>query len=600
MQTPGRRWRLSIVTGFVLSALALALPSIASAGRSLYVVGDFSGSVASLEVGAAGLLTPVLGSPFLTPGAETEPVSIAISPNGAHAYVTDSGSAAHPGPGSVAAFDLTSSGGLLPIAGSFPTGSKPLGNAITPDGRFMYVVNRDSKNVTGFEIQSSGAIAPLAGSPFPSGGEGTGIALSADGRTVYTPNSGGTLSALRVGSDGTLTPIAGSPFPAGALPWAAAVTPDGRFLFVVDKESGDISRYAIGADGTPALLPGATPVGGTSPTAIAIAPDGQHLYVIYSGGVAGFAISPAGALTPVPGSPVGVPNARVGVVAPDGSKLYVGAKGAGANVSGFAIGPDGSLTGLGSSPFASGIDTPDVQAMAFNPDQGPLAYFSATITEGKPVRFDASGSADVDGSVARYDWDFGDGTTAPNGGVAPSHAYARPGPYQVKLTVTDNEGCSTAAVFTGQSASCNGSAGAAASVSFTVPSPVKPKLKLAGRKAQKLGKWLVVRARVDRGARLRAAGALVVKRRAPHGAVAAKRSRRVFELRKATVSARANRTVTLRLKVPKRARRAAADALAAGGRAKARLNVRAVSPAGGISRTAKRVVKLRLPRAKSR
>ena len=74
------------------------------------------------------------------------------------------------------------------------------------------------------------------------------------------------------------------------------------------------------------------------------------------------------------------------------------------------------------------------------------------------MAFDASGSADTDGgSVARYDWDFGDGTSLANGGPTPTHSFAKEGDYTVTLTTTDNEGCSTRIVFPGQTAYCNGS-----------------------------------------------------------------------------------------------------------------------------------------------
>ena len=68
---------------------------------------------------------------------------------------------------------------------------------------------------------------------------------------------------------------------------------------------------------------------------------------------------------------------------------------------------------------------------------------------GSPTQFNAAGSADSDGSVARYDWDFGDGTTLADGGPTPTHIYAAAGSYKVTLTLTDNEGCSLES-YTGQ------------------------------------------------------------------------------------------------------------------------------------------------------
>ncbi|WP_246555587.1 PKD domain-containing protein [Nonomuraea jabiensis] len=55
--------------------------------------------------------------------------------------------------------------------------------------------------------------------------------------------------------------------------------------------------------------------------------------------------------------------------------------------------------------------------------------------------FNASGSSDPDGSVASYAWDFGDGATGT--GARPSHTYASPGDYRVRLTVTDNKGAAS-------------------------------------------------------------------------------------------------------------------------------------------------------------
>jgi PKD repeat protein len=68
----------------------------------------------------------------------------------------------------------------------------------------------------------------------------------------------------------------------------------------------------------------------------------------------------------------------------------------------------------------------------------PVASFTSSAVN-LAASFDGAGSSDPDGTVASYSWDFGDGTAA-GSGVAPSHTYAAAGTFQVKLTVTDNQG----------------------------------------------------------------------------------------------------------------------------------------------------------------
>ncbi|HKY13560.1 MAG TPA: PKD domain-containing protein [Microthrixaceae bacterium] len=74
-------------------------------------------------------------------------------------------------------------------------------------------------------------------------------------------------------------------------------------------------------------------------------------------------------------------------------------------------------------------------------NQLPFANFFATPTSGSPplaVSFNAGGSADPDGSIVAYDWNFGDFTSG-SGPIA-SHVYTTAGNYPVRLTVTDNRG----------------------------------------------------------------------------------------------------------------------------------------------------------------
>jgi PKD repeat protein len=58
---------------------------------------------------------------------------------------------------------------------------------------------------------------------------------------------------------------------------------------------------------------------------------------------------------------------------------------------------------------------------------------------GQTITFDSTSSNDPDGSIASYDWNWGDGT-AHGTGASPTHAYTTSGTKTVILTVTDNLG----------------------------------------------------------------------------------------------------------------------------------------------------------------
>lgn len=109
----------------------------------------------------------------------------------------------------------------------------------------------------------------------------------------------------------------------------------------------------------------------------------------------------------------------------------------------FANGaPSGSATTV-SGPSIDGRDWRS-QALFIGPggpppsvNKHPVASFTPSCTN-LNCSFDGTGSADPDGTVASYAWDFGDGATA---AVAmPTHTFTTAGGHQVTLTVTDNQG----------------------------------------------------------------------------------------------------------------------------------------------------------------
>ena len=77
----------------------------------------------------------------------------------------------------------------------------------------------------------------------------------------------------------------------------------------------------------------------------------------------------------------------------------------------------------------------------------PIALFTenaTTITQNEAIRFDASESYDLDGTIVAYSWDFSDGTAAT--GVATEHAYSEAGTYIVTLTIIDDDGASSSLI----------------------------------------------------------------------------------------------------------------------------------------------------------
>jgi hypothetical protein len=74
-------------------------------------------------------------------------------------------------------------------------------------------------------------------------------------------------------------------------------------------------------------------------------------------------------------------------------------------------------------------------------NHGPIPSIKVSdgkLSTGKPVTFSAINSTDPDGSVVKFDWDFGDGSK--DTGVIVDHIYKKAGGHFVTLKITDNSG----------------------------------------------------------------------------------------------------------------------------------------------------------------
>lgn len=450
--------------------LALAIfASAAEAAPSLYVANTTNRTVSAFTIGPNGAPSSAAGSPY---SVGITPVGVSVTPDAEHLYVTNLES--H----TISGFEIGPDGALTPIAGSpFATNAGPWGVAVSPDGGHLYVVNSWVDLVSAYAIAADGSLSPVPGSPFATGtspdSTANGVAITPDGGHLYVTNmnGGGNISAFSISAlDGSLSLLPGSPFDSGATARPVSVTPDGKHLYVGTSEN-KIWGYSIAADGALSQVGGSPFFTEGQSLGLAVSPDGAHLYGTHVGGGAnvwGYSIGATGALDPLAGAPfpTGSWRGHSATVSPDGKRLYATNSGF-HHISVYSVASSGSLNAIAGSPFPAGYSSSQV---VITPDQGPVAEFSAEPTPaGNPLSLNASASSDSDGSVAKYHWDFGDGETAVTSTATTTHVYENAGDYTVTLTVTDNSGCSTTQIFSGQTVGCNGSPLAQIAHQVTVP-----------------------------------------------------------------------------------------------------------------------------------
>ncbi|MGH7735533.1 MAG: PKD domain-containing protein, partial [Gemmatimonadales bacterium] len=141
-------------------------------------------------------------------------------------------------------------------------------------------------------------------------------------------------------------------------------------------------------------------------TALAVSPTGKLLYAVTPGaGTLGPIVLPAntaGAPLSDPYPLASLPDALA--FTPKGSTAWLALGGSVQKVS-VATGKLGTAVSVPSGGSAA--------ELAMVPDQAPIASFTATpVPTGSPTGFDASASTAVSSPIAKYAWNFGDGTVA--------------------------------------------------------------------------------------------------------------------------------------------------------------------------------------------
>ena len=141
----------------------------------------------------------------------------------------------------------------------------PLGIAFTPDGKYAYVTNHFSNNVSVIDTLTNLVVATLHTGELP-----TAVVFSPDGRLAYVANK--LDSSIAVVDTATRTLL--TTIPVGQTPMGLAVSPNGAFLYVTQF---DATSVAVIDTATNRVMTN-VPVNG-EPVVIVVTPDGKFVYV---------------------------------------------------------------------------------------------------------------------------------------------------------------------------------------------------------------------------------------------------------------------------------------------------------------------------------
>ena len=139
------------------------------------------------------------------------------------------------------------------------TGSVPSGVAVDPCNRFVYVSNAAPNNSVcayticyGVSLASSCpsanfSLQPVSGSPYPAGDDPGPLVVDPYGKWLYVLDTGSNqISGYGIASaTGAISPFTGAPTATNLEPTSIAIRKDDSWLFVSNLNSANISEYAV-------------------------------------------------------------------------------------------------------------------------------------------------------------------------------------------------------------------------------------------------------------------------------------------------------------------------------------------------------------------
>jgi 6-phosphogluconolactonase (cycloisomerase 2 family) len=267
-------------------------------GQFVYVINQGDSTVQEFAVQGDG----TLASQHVYPTGGAHPTAVAIDPQGAFLYVTNSYAAgASTGTGLVSIFPVNADNSLGTPLTPQPVGINPVGVTVSYFNHFVYVVEQQTSTtglILGFsQNATTGALTPVPGTTiagtagnsvvtgYAAGVTPSAIAEEPTSRFVYvTDQTSNQLIGYTVLPSGGLLAMVNGPFATGPFPANLTIDPTGKLIYVVNYNAYTVQGYMIdGGTGTPSGVVGtvgASAVGtGTGPTCVAVDPAlGDFLY----------------------------------------------------------------------------------------------------------------------------------------------------------------------------------------------------------------------------------------------------------------------------------------------------------------------------------
>lgn len=271
------------------------------------------------------------------------------------------------------------------LTDTIATGNTPVGLAVHPEERFVYVANSTDSTISQYSIANDGRLTPLIAPTVPTGSQPKKLIIHPSGNYLYSVNDDNSIWQFAINTDGTLNTLTPASLTTVDGPRAVAIDTLGMNLYVTSQTNNTIRQYAIEADGTLTVIPGGDVAsGGNDPVKLMVAVDNQLAYVLHqlSEEIQVFTRNTDGTLVPAAFGPFitgGTPTSFD--ITQSGKYLYV-TNGDNNNISRFEIGNDGSLSSLtgpstssGEGPIEIAIDARDEKAYVVNFTENTISQF---------------------------------------------------------------------------------------------------------------------------------------------------------------------------------------------------------------------------------